>query len=164
MTRTFIAKVLYVAAAAGAMTTSFSHPPLFAQMPSYTEMPGQPDGAERTVGSSQIIGSQGEDEWLASQLRGTAVIGADNVKVGEVVDVLLDRSGKARAFIVGEGGVMGLGAREIAIDFSQFHQEPASGGGKAQLKVPMTKDQLANVPEFKSLPSPEATTGSAPGQ
>jgi len=36
--------------------------------------------------------------------------------------------------------------------------------GHDRKKVPMTKDQLANVPEFKPLPSPEATTGSAPGQ
>jgi len=164
MTGTFIAKALSVAAAAGALTAAFAQAPSFAQMPSYAEVLGQPDGAAPTVSSSQIIGSQGADERLVSQLRGTAVIGADNVKIGEVVDVLLDRSGKARAFIVSEGGVMGLGTREIAIDCSQFHEEPASGGGKAQLKVPMTKEQLANVPEFKPLPSPEATTGSAPGR
>jgi sporulation protein YlmC with PRC-barrel domain len=149
MTRAFIAKTLVVVAAAGATAAAFA------------QAPEQPGGGP-TVSGSQIIGAQGADEWLASQLRGTAVISSDNQRIGEVVDVLLDRNGQARAFVVGEGGTMGLGAREIAIDLSQFHEMPAGDGGKAQLKVPMTKEQLANVPEFRPLPSPETTTGSAP--
>jgi hypothetical protein len=157
MTRAFIAKTFVVAATAGAMTAAFAQAP-----PASNSPPEQPGGGAPTVSSSQIIGAQGADEWLASQLRGTAVIGADNQRIGEVVDVLLDRNGQARAFIVGEGGVMGLGAREIAIELSQFHEVPAGDGGKAQLKVSMTKEQLAVVPEFRPLPSPDATTGAAP--
>jgi hypothetical protein len=150
MTRTFVARTFAMAAAAGAMTGAFAQEP---------EQPGE---APPTVSSSQILGSQGADEWLASQLRGTPVISSDNRRIGEVVDILLDRKGQARAFIVGEGGVMGLGAREIAIDLGQFSEVPANGGGKAELKVRMTREQLANAPEFKPLPSPEETTGSAP--
>lgn len=134
--------------------------------PALAQAPEQHPGGGRaapTVSSSQIIGAQGVDEWLASQLRGTAVVGADNQRIGEVVDVLLDRSGKARAFVVGMGGVGGLGAKEIAIDLSQFHEIPAAGNGaRAELKVPLTMDQLAAVPEFKALPVPDATTGAAP--
>jgi hypothetical protein len=126
--------------------------------------PGNAAGAVPTVSSSQVIGAQGADEWLASQLRGTAVIGSDGRPIGEVVDVLLDRNGHARAFLVGVGGVMGLGAKEIAIDISQFHEMPVPGGHgvRAELKVPLTMEQLAAVPEFKALPVPEATTGAAP--
>ncbi len=113
-------------------------------------------------GSSQIVDAQGRDEWLASKLRGTTVLGSDNQKVGDVVDILLDKSGQVRAFIVGVGGVLGLGAKEVAIDLTEFREVPASNGSKAQLKVPMTKDQLTQAPDFKPLPSPPATTGSAP--
>ena len=113
--------------------------------------------------SSQIVDTQGRDEWLASKLRGTTVLGSDNQKVGDVVDILLDKSGQVRAFIVGVGGVLGLGAKEVAIDLTEFREVPASNGNKAQLKVPMTKEQLTQAPDFKPLPSPPATTGSAPG-
>jgi PRC-barrel domain len=154
VTRAFFAKTpavaVIMAAAAGATTAAFAQ-----------ETPEQPRGGALTVSSSQIIGAQGVDEWLASQLRGTAVIGSDNQRIGEVVDVLLDRNGQARAYIVGEGG-LGLGAREIAIDLSQFHEERAGEGGRPQLKVPMTKEQLAIVPAFRPLPSPDETTGAAP--
>src|SRR5262245_23625833 len=102
------AKTFAVVAAVSGLSMS----PALAQAPE--QLPGAGRAAP-TVSSSQIIGAQGADEWLASQLRGTAVIGADNQKIGEVVDVLLDRNGHARAFVVGVGGVGGLGAKEIAI-------------------------------------------------
>ena len=132
--------------------------------PILAQEPGpQPGGAVPTISSSQVIGAQGADEWLASQLRGTAVVGPDNQRIGEIVDVLLDHSGKVRAFVVGMGGVMGLGGKEIAIDLSQFHEIPAVGSGaRPPLKVPLTMEQLAAVPEFKPLPVPDATTGAAP--
>lgn len=156
MTRTRIAKAFVVTVTVSVLTIS---PPL-------AQAPAQPDtsGAAPTVSSSQILGAQGPDEWLVSQLRGTAVVGSDNQKIGEVMDVLLDRSGQARAFIVGVAGIMGPGgAKEIAIDLTQFQEIPVRNGARAQLKVPMTREQLALVPEFKPLPLPEATTGSAPG-
>ena len=132
--------------------------------PALAQTPGpQPGGAVPTVSSSQVIGAQGADEWLASQLRGTAVVGPDNQRIGEVVDVLLDHSGQARAFLVGVGGIAGLGAKEIAIDLSQFHEIPAVGSGaRPPLKVPLMMEQLAAVPEFKPLPVPDPTTGAAP--
>src|SRR5262249_26317286 len=134
--------------------------------PALAQAPEQLPGAGRaapTVSSSQIIGAQGADEWLASQLRGTAGGGAGNPKNGGGGEVLLDRTGAARAVVVGVGGVGGLGAKEIAIDLSQFHEMPAAGNGaRAELKVPLTMEQLAGVPEFKTLPVPDATTGAAP--
>jgi sporulation protein YlmC with PRC-barrel domain len=144
------ALALSVAVAAAAMPAAFAQ---------------EPGGNVPTVSSSQIVGAQGTEEWLASQLRGTAVVGSDGRRIGEVVDVLLDRNGQTRAFVVGMGGVMGLGAKEIAIDLGQFHEIPVAGTGdhRAELKVPMTMEQLAGVPEFKPLPVPDATTtGAAP--
>jgi sporulation protein YlmC with PRC-barrel domain len=148
-----------VFAAISALTMSAA----FAQAP---ERPGEeaPSSASETAksGSSRIVDAQGKDHWLASKLKGTPVVGSDNQKVGEVVDILLDRTGQAKAFIVGVGGVMGLGAKEVAIDMTEFREIPASDGNKAQLKVPMTKDQLTQAPDFKRFPSQPTTTGSAP--
>ena len=54
----------------------------------FAQAPDQPGagGTAPTVSSSKILGAQGADEWLASQLRGTAVVGSDNQRIGEVVD------------------------------------------------------------------------------
>jgi hypothetical protein len=113
-------------------------------------------------GSSQIVNSQSKDEWLASKLKGTAVVGSDDQKIGSIADILLDKSGQVKAFIVGVGGVLGLGAREVAIDATQFHEVMGANGNTEQLKLGMTKDQLAQADEFNPLPNPPSTTGAAP--
>jgi sporulation protein YlmC with PRC-barrel domain len=151
MTTPLMAIAFVAAAAVGALPAAFAQDPIKDR-----------GRAAPTVSSSQVIGAQAADEWLASQLRGAAVVGADGRRIGEVVDILLNRNGTVRAFVVGMGGVMGLGVKEIAIDLGQFHDIPAPGNGRRpELKVPLTMDQLAEVPEFKPLPAPDATTGAA---
>jgi sporulation protein YlmC with PRC-barrel domain len=152
--RTDVSKAFIVVAAICALTMSTA----LAQAP---ERPGAPADSAKPV-SSQIVDAQGRDEWLASKLKGTTVVGSDNQKVGDVIDILLDKSGQVRAFIVGVGGVLGLGAKEVAIDLTEFREVPATNGNKTHLKVSMTKEQLTQAPDFKPLPSPPATTGSAP--
>ena len=153
MTRTLV-----VLAAVSGLTMSTA----LAQAPAPPSPATPPAAATAKPGSSQIVNSQAKDEWLASKLKGTTVLGSDDQKIGSVVDILLDKSGQVRAFVIGVGGVLGLGAREIAIDLTQFHEVPAANGGQEQLKVSMTKDQLAQADAFKPLPSP-TTTGAAPG-
>jgi sporulation protein YlmC with PRC-barrel domain len=154
MTKTFI-----VFAAVSGLTMSTA----LAQTPERPAAAPTAPGADSTrPGSSQIVETQAKDEWLASKLKGTAVLGSDNQKIGDVVDILLDKSGQVRAFIVGVGGLLGLGTKEVAIDLTEFREVPASNGNKAQLKVSMTKEQLTRAPDFKPLAFPPATTGAAP--
>jgi sporulation protein YlmC with PRC-barrel domain len=152
MTKTFI-----VFATVSGLTMSAA----LAQAP---EHPGEGAPADSAKpGSSQIVDAQGKDEWLASKLRAMTVVGSDNQKIGEVADILLDKSGQVKALIVGVGGILGLGAKEVAVDLTQFREVPASNGNKVQLKMSMTKEQLTQAPEFKPLPSTPTTTGAAPG-
>jgi hypothetical protein len=154
MTKTFM-----IVVAAGVWTISTA----LAQAPERPAAgPAGRSGDSVRPGSSQIVATQGKDEWLASKLKGTGVLGSDNQKLGDIVDILLDKGGQVRALIVGVGGVLGVGAKEVAIELSEFREAPASDGNKAQLKVAMTKEQLTQAPNFRPLPSPPATTGSAP--
>ena len=50
--------------------------------------------------AAQIVNSQKPDQWLASKFKGTDVIGADNEKIGDVSDILFDKTGKIEAFVV----------------------------------------------------------------
>jgi PRC-barrel domain len=156
----YMTKIFIVVAAAGGLTMAMA----LAQTPERpAAAPASPPADSARPGSSQIVETQGRDEWLASRLKGTTVLGPDNQKVGDIIDILFDKSGQVRAFVVGVGGVLGLGAKEVAIDLTQFREAPAGDGNQAQLKVPMTKEQLAQAPIFKPLPSPPTTTGAAPG-
>jgi hypothetical protein len=52
------------------------------------------------VDSAKFIQAQGTDQWVFSKFKGTDVIGPDNAQVGDVNDVLFDKSGKIIGLIV----------------------------------------------------------------
>jgi hypothetical protein len=127
-----------------------------------TSSPAPAAPAPAASSTSQAVPAQSADEWLASKLKGTAVIGSDDQKIGDISDILFDKMGHVKAFIVGVGGVLGIGARQVALDMNAFQQMPAIEGKPEQFKLSMTTDQLKQMAEFKPLPSASTTTGAAP--
>src|SRR5580704_18289956 len=75
-----------------------------------TSSPAPAAPAPTASSTSQAVPAQSADEWLASKLKGTAVIGSDDQKIGDISDILFDTIGHVNAFIVGVGGVLGIGA------------------------------------------------------
>ncbi len=84
---------------------------------------------------------------LASQFQGTGVLGADNQKVGDVVDILFERDGKISAFIVAVGGFLGVGTKEIALEPSKFRY--ANRDASNILRVQLTKAEFWALPGFR---------------
>jgi hypothetical protein len=109
--------------------------------------------------SAEVITQQGPNQWLASKFRGTDVVGTKNEKIGDVNDVLFSRDGKVEAYVIGVGGFLGIGQKDIALAPSSF--EMVMDSGETKLKLNMTKDQLQQHAEFKSLDA-RTTTGQAP--
>ena len=126
------------------------------------------------VDSAKFIQAQGTDQWVYSKFKCSDVIGPDNAQVGDVNDVLFDKSGKLIGLIVGVGGFLGIGEKSVAIDMSAFQPVPAdtgtsSAGGTSavssandptnvKLKVSWTKDQLKSAPDFQYYKPPSRTT------
>jgi sporulation protein YlmC with PRC-barrel domain len=54
-----------------------------------------------------------------SQLMGIDVYGADNQKIGDIDEVLVDRQGKIHGLVVGVGGFLGIAQKDVAIPFDQ---------------------------------------------
>ncbi len=134
------------------------------------------------VDAAKFISSQSTDQWVFSRFKGTNVLGPDDAKVGDVNDLLFDKSGKIIGMIVGVGGFLGIGEKSVAIDMGAFQVVPAStgssvgaGGGagglagagdndptNVKLKVTWTKDQLKAAPDFQYYRPPARTTGTSP--
>jgi PRC-barrel domain protein len=113
---------------------------------------------------AKFVGKQTADQWLASKFKGTDVIGADNHKIGDVGDILFDKDAKAVAYIIGVGGFLGIGSKDVALDPKAFEVVPGDHGmADAKLKLAMTKDELKNAPAFERYSPPPRTTGTAPG-
>jgi sporulation protein YlmC with PRC-barrel domain len=128
--------------------------------------PSAAPAASSEMGSAaNTITAQKPDEWLATRLRGTSVLGSDGVKIGSVDDILIDRSGSIKALVIGVGGFLGIGAKDVAIPFKQFQVVPGTEGKSDVLTLSMTKDQLADAQDFKPYepPRPAVTPGPAAG-
>jgi hypothetical protein len=114
-------------------------------------------------GSRQFVTQQSSDQWLATKFKGTDVIGSNNEKIGDVSDLLMDQNGRIVAYIVGVGGFLGIGQKDVALAPAAFQVQPANDREALKLKLAMTRDELKNAPEFKAAASrPAPTTGQAP--
>jgi len=71
---------------------------------------------------------------------------SDN-KIGEIMDVLVAPDGKATALIVGVGGFLGAGEKDVAVPFSAVKHTMKNQ--KIYLIMDTTKDALKAAPGFK---------------
>ena len=66
------------------------------------------------------------DQWRASKLIGVNVYNDQNEKLGDISEILLDKSGKVEGVVIGVGGFIGMGEHDIKVDMSKlkFVDEP----------------------------------------
>jgi len=121
-----------------------------------------PIASTSTPGSANFVTKQTSDQWLASKFSGTDVIGTDDKKIGDVSDVLFDKDKKILAYIVGVGGFLGIGAKDVAIDPASFQTVPGSGNDNFKLRLSMTKDELTAAPAFEAYRETRPATSQAP--
>jgi sporulation protein YlmC with PRC-barrel domain len=114
-----------------------------------------------SASSAKFVNSQRQDQYLASKFKGTDVIGTDDKKIGDVSDILFDKDGKIEAYVVGVGGFLGIGSKDVALAPAAFQQVPGdkSKNESDKLRLSMTKDQLKEAANFEPYKEPRATTG-----
>jgi sporulation protein YlmC with PRC-barrel domain len=77
--------------------------------------------AANAVGAQTINQAQNaQGKWRASKLMGVDIYGPNNEKVGDVTEVIIDRSGHIESVTVGVGGFLGIGQKDVAIPFDQI--------------------------------------------
>ena len=108
-----------------------------------------------------FITSQAQDQMIASNLMGAAMWGAEDEVIGRVDDLLLDRDGQIIGVIVGIGGFLGIGQRDVAISTDQLEfvltQDVLAAGG-----VPgAPAGTIAQDPALAPQPGGTAADGTA---
>ncbi len=94
-----------------------------------------------------------EVSFLGSQLMGEQVYNgtADNAEnIGDVKDVVIGQNGEVQFIVVGVGGFLGIGEKDIAVAFKDVQWSERNGD--RWLVVPFTKDQLTAQAEFDRTP------------
>jgi hypothetical protein len=61
-----------------------------------------------------------EGEWRASKLIGVNVYNEANEKIGDISEIILDKSGKTATVIIGVGGFLGMGEHYVAVAYDKL--------------------------------------------
>jgi hypothetical protein len=69
-----------------------------------------------------------------------------NQRIGEIVDLLVDREGLLRAAIVSVGGFLGLASKYVAVPFSGLQLREVER--KRRVVVDTTRQELTKAPAF----------------
>jgi hypothetical protein len=95
------------------------------------------------------IRTQEADTVLASKLRNVSVYAPDETRIGDINDLVIKADGKIDGVVVGVGGFLGIGEKNVALKFERFKVTPEPDG-RARVLLTATKDELRAAPDFKS--------------
>ena len=115
--------------------------------PATTPLATAPPPAKAPGGDTLWYARQA-DEMRASKLIGATVVNMSDETIGDVNEILLTKDGKVAAVIIGVGGFLGIGAREVALSFDSVRTLPDQSNN-LKLVVNATKDQLKAAPEWR---------------
>lgn len=104
--------------------------------------------------------AMGQDEMLASKLTGMEVRNAAGEDLGDINDIVVDKSGKPTVAIIGVGGFLGIGEKNVGVPFDVLAFADANDGTRVA-RLDATKDALNAAPNFVYKDS-TGTTASRP--
>jgi sporulation protein YlmC with PRC-barrel domain len=87
------------------------------------------------------------ESWTVTNYYKQNVYDPKEAKIGTVDDVLVDKAGKVTGLVVGVGGFLGAGEKDVIVPFTSV--KTAKKNDKWWLTLDETKDSLKNAPGFK---------------
>lgn len=100
-----------------------------------------------STGHAEMMSSIPNDSATVTDWYKQNVYDPSDNKIGEVMDVLVSPEGRATALIVGVGGFLGAGEKDVAVPFSAVKHTLKDK--KIYLTMDTTKDALKSAPGFK---------------
>lgn len=122
------------------------------------KMPQTPATPTVTANTPKFVDAQASGQMLLNtDLIGADVVTSNDEKLGDISDILLEKDGKAVAAVIDVGGFLGIGAKPVAVSFDSLTMAPTDKGQK--IVVAMSKDDLNNAPQFKTLKETRSASG-----
>src|SRR5215216_4281062 len=85
--------------------------------------------------------------FLASNVIGATVYSQDDQSIGDINDIILSPEGQPSQVIVGVGGFLGMGEKDVVLDMSKLKMA-ATDDGSLKIIVQTTPEELKNMPAF----------------
>lgn len=108
-----------------------------------------PQAAAPAEIDGQIV-AQAPGTFAASDLIGEPVSSLDGEPLGTVSDLLLTGDHRVAGVIIGVGGILGFGAKNIGIDIDRVIRAESPNGDQ-QIVLDFNQEELKQAPEFVSL-------------
>ncbi|SOE18655.1 PRC-barrel domain protein [Hoeflea halophila] len=102
-----------------------------------------------TVVATDTNAAMAQGDNLASNLIGSAVYGSaaeDADMIGDINDIVITPEGDVASIIVGVGGFLGIGEKDVAVDYKTI--EWVDRDGERWLVANMTREQLEAAPAY----------------
>lgn len=116
-------------------------------------------GSDTAAMSGGYLTEQGEDQISANEYIGQSIYNAEDKSIGEINDLILKEDGGIVAAVVGVGGFLGIGEKDVGVPIEKItvtRQE-----NEVRLTTTETAEALQAAPEFKTLADKQAETDAA---
>jgi sporulation protein YlmC with PRC-barrel domain len=97
----------------------------------------------------RFVTEQPANEWLARIFIGQAVHNTTGETVGDVNDLVFDRQGRISTVVIGVGGFLGMGEKNVGVPFGALTFNVGKSGERI-INVALSKHDLTLAPEFKA--------------
>ena len=96
-----------------------------------------------------FVDKQNNSEVLGTDFIGTPVMGKDWQQIGKIANLVFDQNGRIELAVIGIGGVLGVGEKEVAVPFEAVKSEVKDG--RHVFAIDATKEQLKDAPAYQTL-------------
>lgn len=169
MTRLFATTALVTALAVGPALAAEHQKTMQNEEAQATQSVDKPSaGMSKSI---EFVATQQESDWLASSLIGRTVYNEQNEELGDINDVILGEDGQVVAVLIGVGGFLGIGEKDVGVKYSALHfqaeaqAEATQPEGAQQTGAMEPRPQTGEQGEQQmSASEPRSATGEASGE
>jgi sporulation protein YlmC with PRC-barrel domain len=161
-------KTLSTMAAAAVLMASTAVAPALAQTatPASPAAPAQTDTTTPAAGTTGAAGTtsaagagmtgeyltrQAENQISANDYIGKSIYNGEDKSIGSVTDLILEENGGIVAAVVGVGGFLGIGQKDVAVPMDKITVTRETDSNDVRLTTTETVDALKAAPEFMTL-------------
>jgi sporulation protein YlmC with PRC-barrel domain len=120
------------------------------------QTPSQTAAQAAATMSGKFLAAPQSGQIRAADLREADIYTSDNQKVGDIDDILLDSRGNVVAVVVGVGGFLGIGEKNVAIPFSALEIQTAPNSNMAN-STAANRDRMTTGTNPNAITTPNSS-------
>ena len=129
---------------------------VYAQQQPATQPATPPPQPPQQTGQATVafIDQQQPSDWMTSALMGRRVMNSAGKILGDINDIIIDEQGKVVAVIIGVGGFLDIGEKDIGVRYTDLTFEPVPVPEQPQVSPP-TPTQLSGPDAIRQGEDPQ---------